>query len=57
MAPALAWDGAAIAREITHYRARLKAESAAQVLLDDAASNSARAGVRDPRLDLTAAAS
>lgn len=50
MAPVLAWDEASIDREIAHYRARLEAERAAQVLLDDAGSNSARAQVRDPRL-------
>ena len=55
MAPALGWDEPAIAREVAHYRARLAAERAAQALLDDAASNSARAGVRDPRLDPAAA--
>jgi len=51
MAPVLGWDEAAIEREITHYRARLAAELAAQAMLDDAASDSARAGVRDPRLE------
>jgi glycerol-3-phosphate dehydrogenase len=56
MASALAWDEAAIDREVTHYRARLAAERAAQALLDDAASNSARMEVRDPRLDSASAA-
>ena len=51
MAPVLAWDEASIDREVAHYRARLAAERAAQAMLDDAASNSARAGVRDPRVD------
>jgi glycerol-3-phosphate dehydrogenase len=51
MAPALAWDEAAIAREISHYRARLAAERAAQSMLDDAESNAARVEVRDPRVD------
>jgi glycerol-3-phosphate dehydrogenase len=51
LAPVLAWDEASIDREVTHYRARLAAERAAQAMLDDAASNSARVGVRDPRLD------
>lgn len=50
MAPVLAWDEASIDQEIAHYRARLKAELAAQTMLDDAASNSARTEVRDPRL-------
>jgi glycerol-3-phosphate dehydrogenase len=51
MAPVLQWDEAAIVREVGHYRARLAAERAAQAMLDDEASNSARVGVRDPRLD------
>jgi len=50
MAPALDWDTASVEREVMHYRARLAAERAAQALLDDAASNSARMEVRDPRL-------
>ena len=50
MAPVLGWDQAAIDREITHYRARLVAERAAQSMLDDAASDSARSSVRDLRL-------
>ena len=51
MAPVLGWDQAAVDREIAHYRARLDAEAAAQALLTDAASDSARAEVRDPRLE------
>jgi glycerol-3-phosphate dehydrogenase len=51
MAPVLGWDQATVAREIAHYRARLEAEAAAQALLTDAASDSARAEVRDPRLE------
>ncbi len=51
MAPVLSWDEATVDREITHYRARLAAERAAQAMLDDAASNTARMKVRDPRLD------
>ena len=50
MAPVLGWDQAAIDREIAHYRARLVAERAAQSMLDDAASDSARSPVRDLRL-------
>jgi glycerol-3-phosphate dehydrogenase len=50
MAPALAWDQTDVAREIEHYRSRLDAESAAQSMLDDAASDSARSSVRDLRL-------
>ncbi len=50
MAPVLGWNEAAIEREITHYRARLSAELAAQSMLDDAASDSARSVVRDLRL-------
>jgi len=51
MAPVLGWDQAAVDREIAHYRARLDAEAAAQALLTDAASDSARTEVRDPRLE------
>ncbi len=53
MAPALGWDEAAVEREITHYRARLTAELAAQAMLDDAASDSVRSVVRDLRLSGT----
>jgi glycerol-3-phosphate dehydrogenase len=51
MAPVLGWDQTVIEREIARYRARLDAEAAAQALLTDAASDSARAEVRDPRLE------
>jgi glycerol-3-phosphate dehydrogenase len=51
MAPVLGWDQAVVDREVAHYRSRLEAESAAQALLTDATSDSARAAVRDPRLD------
>ena len=51
MAPVLGWDQAAVDREIAHYRARLEAEAAAQALLTDAASDEARAEVRDLRLE------
>jgi glycerol-3-phosphate dehydrogenase len=51
MAPVLGWDQAAVGRETAHYRARLEAEAAAQALLTDAASDSVRAEVRDPRLE------
>lgn len=50
MASALAWDPDTVDREIVHYQARLDAESAAMTMLDDAASASARAPVRDLRL-------
>jgi glycerol-3-phosphate dehydrogenase len=50
MAQALDWDQADVDREIGHYRSRLDAESAAQSMLDDAASDSARSSVRDLRL-------
>ena len=53
-APVLAWDEATIEREVTHYRARLGAELAAQAMLDDAASNPVRAEVRDPRVSADA---
>jgi glycerol-3-phosphate dehydrogenase len=55
MATVLGWDEATVEREVSHYRARLEAERAAQALLDDEASNLARVGVRDPRLDSAAA--
>ncbi len=51
MAPVLGWDPAVVAREVAHYKARLDAEAAAQALLSDAASDSARGEVRDPRLE------
>ena len=51
MAPVLGWEQATIDREIIHYRARLEAETAAQALLTDADSDSARAEVRDLRLE------
>ena len=50
MAPVLGWDQATVAREIAHYEERLAAERAAQSMLDDAASDSARSPVRDLRL-------
>jgi glycerol-3-phosphate dehydrogenase len=50
MAPCLGWDEATRTREAAHYRARLDAESAAQLTLDDAASAAARAPVQDVRL-------
>jgi len=56
MAPVLGWGQAAIDREITHYRERLVAERAAQSMLNDAASDSARAPVRDLRLSVARAA-
>ncbi|HMK91368.1 MAG TPA: FAD-dependent oxidoreductase, partial [Thermoleophilia bacterium] len=51
MAGPLGWDSDAVDREIEHYRARLDAESAAQAALDDQASASLRAPVRDVRLE------
>ena len=51
MGGVLGWDQGVIDRETAHYRARLEAEAAAQALLTDAASDSARAAVRDPRLE------
>ena len=47
--PCLGWDEEAVAREVAHYRARLDAESA-ESMPDDAASDAARAPVRDLRL-------
>ena len=51
MAPVLGWDQAAVDRETAHYLARLEAEAAAHALFTDAASDSARAEVRDPRIE------
>ncbi len=50
MAADLGWDQAGIDREIAHYLSRLDAEAAAQSMLDDASSASARAPVLDVRL-------
>ena len=51
MAPVLGWDQAVLESEVAHYQARLNAEAAAQALWSDADSDSARAQVRDPRLE------
>ena len=51
MAPVLGWDKATIAREVTHYRARLAAEHEAESMPDDAGADAVRAAVRDLRLD------
>ena len=50
MAPVLEWDAATVGREVEHYHSRLDAESAAQAMIDDASADSARAPVRDVRL-------
>jgi glycerol-3-phosphate dehydrogenase len=51
MAPVLGWDKATIAREVTHYRARLAAEHEAESMPDDGGADAVRAAVRDLRLD------
>ncbi len=51
MAPLLEWEQAVVDHEIEHYLSRLDAESAAQAMLDDASSASARAPVLDVRLE------
>ena len=51
MAPVLGWDKTTIAREVTHYRARLAAEHEAESMPDDASSDAVRATVRDLRLN------
>lgn len=51
MAPLLEWEQAVVDHEIEHYLSRLDAESAAQTMLDDASSASARAPVLDVRLE------
>ncbi len=50
MARVLGWDDAAVAREVAHYRDRLTAETKAETMPDDAASDAVRAPVRDLRL-------
>jgi glycerol-3-phosphate dehydrogenase len=50
MAPVLGWDAAAVAREATHYRDRLDAETAATSMLDDEAADRARSRVPDLRV-------
>jgi glycerol-3-phosphate dehydrogenase len=50
MAPVLAWNDATIAREVTHYRARLAAELEAESMPDDVTADAVRAPVRDLRL-------
>ena len=52
MATALAWDPATVEKEVAHYRARLDAETAAQSMLDDAASDAVRSPVRDVRFEM-----
>ncbi len=51
MAPLLEWQQSVVDHEIEHYLLRLDAESAAQSMLDDASSASARAPVLDVRLE------
>jgi hypothetical protein len=51
MASVLGWDRDTVDAELAHYRGRLEAEAAAQALLSDADSDSARAHARDPRLE------
>ena len=50
MAPLLAWSPAEVAAEISHYRARLAAETLAAQAPDDAMAEAARSPVRDLRL-------
>lgn len=49
MAPLLGWDDAAVARELTHYRARVEAERQSQEMPDDHTADAARLGAPDVR--------
>ncbi len=50
VAPILGWDEAAIAREIWHYEARVRAERESQTQPDDHTADAARMGAPDVRL-------
>jgi glycerol-3-phosphate dehydrogenase len=49
VAPVLGWSGADIAREITHYEARVEAERESQQKPDDRTADAARMGAPDVR--------
>ncbi len=49
MGEVLGWDDATIAREVEHYRARVKAERESQQQADDVTADSARYGAPDVR--------
>jgi glycerol-3-phosphate dehydrogenase len=50
VAPLLGWDDAAIAKEVEHYRARVKAEIESQQMPDDQTADAARMGAPEVRL-------
>jgi glycerol-3-phosphate dehydrogenase len=50
VAPVLGWDGAAIEREVEHYRLRVAAERDSQHQLDDRTADSARLGAPEVRV-------
>ena len=49
VAPVLGWDGAAIEREVEHYRTRVAAERDSQEQVDDRTADSARLGAPEVR--------
>lgn len=50
VAPVLGWDDETIAREVEHYRARVKAELESQQQVDDHTADAARLGAPDVRV-------
>jgi glycerol-3-phosphate dehydrogenase len=50
VAPVLEWDATQVAREVEHYRARVKAERDSQTQLDDRTADAARLGAPDVRI-------
>ncbi len=50
IAPVLGWDDAHVAREVEHYRARLRAERDSQTKPDDDTADAARIGAPDVRV-------
>ncbi|MET3804966.1 glycerol-3-phosphate dehydrogenase [Nakamurella sp. UYEF19] len=50
VAPLLGWDDAAVANEVEHYRARVKAEIESQRMPDDQTADAARMGAPEVRV-------
>jgi glycerol-3-phosphate dehydrogenase len=50
VAPLLGWDGAAVEREVAHYRSRVAAERESQQMPDDQTADAARLGAEDVRV-------
>jgi len=50
VAPLLGWDAAAVANEVEHYRARVKAEIESQQMPDDQTADAARMGAPEVRV-------